>query len=277
MLHHLCHLFLFGLMATAYSAERMPIRVLFVGNSYTFHNQLPELFHAVTSSGGKWEPKIHEITDGGMRLFEHVERGEVSRALKAAAVAQQPWDVVILQEQSVVTSLDQASQGLDFREKFHQAAVQLSKEAHQANPEVLIVLFQTWARHEKLFTTESPFLANGKDPAEMMTRIHENYAAAAAAINKAIPRQRSIAVVSPVGDFWALALKTPGTPALHSEDGSHPSPSGSWFTALALTGTVFGRSSIEGASWSGPVSIPEATLLKQIFLDNPQIFHKAAE
>lgn len=72
------------------------IRVLFVGNSLTYFNELPWLFQQVVESKRAEPPVVTRFSGGsGRSLRRHWELGEVARLLRASR-----WDFVVLQEQS---------------------------------------------------------------------------------------------------------------------------------------------------------------------------------
>lgn len=72
------------------------IRVLFVGNSLTYFNELPWLFQQVVESKRSEPPVVTRFSGGsGRSLRRHWELGEVARLLRTSR-----WDFVVLQEQS---------------------------------------------------------------------------------------------------------------------------------------------------------------------------------
>src|SRR5437870_49387 len=76
-------------------------RVLFIGNSYTAVNDLPQTFAALASSGGH-ATQTAMLADGGTTLAQHVASPATSQQLGAAH-----WDFVVLQEQSQIPSVAQ--------------------------------------------------------------------------------------------------------------------------------------------------------------------------
>ncbi len=80
------------------AVQPKPLRVLFIGNSYTYFNNLPELLRAVAASQ-KDGPRIETegSLSGGKSLQWHWEN---SRALEA--IRRGGWDFVVLQEHSLL-------------------------------------------------------------------------------------------------------------------------------------------------------------------------------
>ncbi len=81
-------------MTRGLPAER-PLRVLFVGNSYTFFNNLPAVFVAVARSAqpGLPAPEVEMVAAGGATLDDLLGLPRFDATLRRG-----PWDVVVLQE-----------------------------------------------------------------------------------------------------------------------------------------------------------------------------------
>lgn len=76
-----------------------PIRVLFVGNSQIYFNDLPQMVEAVSESAPADRPRIRadRAVAGGASLERHWNRG-TGKDTPRAKIAEQKWDYVILQE-----------------------------------------------------------------------------------------------------------------------------------------------------------------------------------
>ena len=72
-------------------AHAAPLRVLFVGNSYTYTNDLPALFAAVASARGQ-TIEVGELTAANAAIEDHIVSGDLARRLSEG------WDWVILQQ-----------------------------------------------------------------------------------------------------------------------------------------------------------------------------------
>ncbi len=102
-------------------------RLLFVGNSYTFRNDLPGLIAQMAPM----PLESSSIVAGGASLRRHINSGEV-----AAALGDSRWDFVVLQEQSTLPLKNAARFGAGVRE------LDAIIRAHGAKT----ALYQTWAR-----------------------------------------------------------------------------------------------------------------------------------
>ena len=77
-------------------------RVLFIGNSYTFVNDLPNTFAKLARSGGN-KVEVGMSAQGGWALSDHVQSTETINLLNSKT-----RNFVVLQEQSQIPSIAQA-------------------------------------------------------------------------------------------------------------------------------------------------------------------------
>jgi hypothetical protein len=92
-------------------SDRVGLRVLFVGNSITYTNDMPALVHQLAAADPGARPIFAvKYTAGGWRLKFASEDDGLAALLKEV-----PWDVVVLQEHSRVASLpdDQRRREMD--------------------------------------------------------------------------------------------------------------------------------------------------------------------
>lgn len=76
------------------------LKVLFLGNSYTYVNDLPQLIKNLATSAGK-NVFTDQNTPGGYRLDQH--KNNLTTLTK---IQLENWDFVVLQEQSQVPTID---------------------------------------------------------------------------------------------------------------------------------------------------------------------------
>ena len=48
------------------------MKILFIGNSYTYYNHMPEIFERLARENGK-EVQVFSVTCGGHKLYEYVD------------------------------------------------------------------------------------------------------------------------------------------------------------------------------------------------------------
>lgn len=213
-------------------------RVLFIGNSYTFENDLPQLFADLSRAGGH-PVRTEMVAVGGATLAQHLAGPDAP-----AQIAAQPWDAVVLQEQSVIPALpDQRATDM-YPAVRH--LVQLARDAG-AQP----VLLLTWGRRDGL--ADAGFASF----AAMQGQLTRGYLGIADELG--VP-------VAPAGEAWQRGVEQQPGIALWQADGSHPSLAGSYLTACILYATIHAESPV-GLSAPRGVSREDAALLQQLAYD----------
>lgn len=198
-------------------ADRVhPIRVLFVGNSYTRFNDLPRMVRHISESVPGAAPVWSSaITEPGYDLRRHWERQRARRRIEEGS-----FDAVVLQANSL-SPLEAPDELRTYATRFAEHA-----RAHGAR----VVLFETWARRDDHLWYRRE---NGvDDPEEMLTRIDTFYTDLAARLS---------APLAPVGRAWARAHHDLPDTSLHRRDGTHPSVAGSYLSACVVYATLTGR------------------------------------
>src|SRR5437899_19960 len=177
-------------------------RVLFIGNSYTYVNDLPAMFAELARSGGH-RVETGMVAVGGSTLAEHA-----ASATTAATISSAKWDLIVLQEQSQVPSVDQLRQT-----QMYPAARRLADTIYRqgARP----VFFLTWAHRDGWPENGLP------DYVSMQSAIDDGYRAIAA---------EEQAAVGPVGVAWSTMLNQPH-PGLWQAEGSHATTAGTYLAA----------------------------------------------
>jgi hypothetical protein len=210
-------------------------RVLFIGNSYTYVNDLPGTFAKLARSGG-YQVETGMEASGGWTLSDQVASAETLNTLTGLA-----WDYVVLQEQSQIPSVEQSR-----TTSMYPAARSLVESIEQvgATP----IFFLTWAHRDGypengMFTYE-----------DMQTQISQGYLG--------IADELSVGV-APVGEVWWVAISLDPTLALWQEDGSHPSEQGTYLAACVFYAVIF-RQNPEGLTYYGSLSEDTAGFLQSM-------------
>ncbi len=187
-------------------------RVLFIGNSYTFVNNLPGTF-AVLSHALSRPVFADMIAPGGATLADHAASPEVLAKIRSGH-----WTYVVLQEQSLRPAVEQSRQAL-----MYPAARTLAEAIRGAGAQP--VFFGTWGRQQGW--PEGGFA----DYAPMQAAVTQGYRTIAEELQ---------AIVVPVGDAWAaVTVAHPDIP-LWQSDGSHPTVQGTFLAANVFVATLFG-------------------------------------
>jgi hypothetical protein len=186
-----CLLVVTGLPAA--SAE--PLRVLFIGNSLTAWNDLPNLFASLAQAGGHERPVARTIAVGGFSLEDHWNQGDAQKAIATSG-----WDFVVLQ-QGPSALIESRRLLVDYTRRFAEIA-----RASGATP----ALYMVW-----------PSTSRASD----FPGVSTSYGAAARAVDGRL---------LPAGDAWRHVLRKHRDIALYSDDGLHPTFAGSYLAALVI-------------------------------------------
>jgi hypothetical protein len=223
-------------------------RVLFIGNSYTGVNNLPQIFHEVAASAGHAPSAIKAVTPGGATLYQHLNSPATLQLIDEGN-----WDIVILQAQSQEAAMSEQIQNI--RSSFLKGAAGLYDRIKAGSPHAKIILYQTWARHADYWNDPKADRSIGNNPDDMQARIRKWHQNAAA--------QKSDFLIAPVGDAWGLNYKNPNAIRLHAADNSHPAFNGSYLAALVIYGSIYDPPNLNVA-YHGELSHTEALYLQAI-------------
>ena len=211
------------------SFSQEEIRVLFLGNSYTYVNDLPKIIKDIAINEGKVFT-YESVTPGGCTLFQHLDS-----QTSMSKIRQGNWDYVILQEQSQLPVIDY------YR---HNTLKPSYKSLHDSimlyNPKAKVVGYMTWGLRyggqqcvnfgDGLYCS-----ANFVDFNHMQDSLTAAYCENAYATNS---------YVAPVGEAWKSALAAEPSLVLHSSDNSHPSYDGSYLAACVFYSVFWNKSSV---------------------------------
>ena len=193
------------------------MRVLFVGNSYTFFNDMPRILQGIAAAEGMdWT--VESVTKGGWSFAQFADPENVMHAPLAEKLTQE-WDAIILQEQSYRPISDRAN--------FLGGAKGVCDMMHK-KPEKLL-FYATWGRKDGCPLLDELKLTR----LEMTEQLYDAYAEATA---------QNGGILSNVGGAFAYVHERYPEIDLYATDLSHPSPAGSYLGTLihfrALTGAL---------------------------------------
>ncbi len=194
-------------------------KALFLGNSYTQFNNLPQLIADMAQSTND-VLVFDSNTPGGHRLSDHA-----SNATSLNKIAQGNWDFVVLQEQSQLPSfpINQVNtQVFPFAQSLNNLIV-------TQNPCAETVFYMTWGRQngdsQNCATYPPVCTYEGMDDL-----LRERY------LTMTVNNQ---AIVSPVGAVWRYLRAQSPDLNLYVSDGSHPSLLGSYAAACSFYTTLY--------------------------------------
>jgi hypothetical protein len=210
-------------------------RVLFIGNSYTYVNNLPATF-ARLANAGHHANNVAELAVPNATLAYHAASQRTATAVRLAH-----WNVVVLQEQSEIPS-----------------SVRLRETEMLPAARKLVSMIRDAGAHPMLYLTmahRQGWPENGlAGYSRMQSAIDQGYLA--------IARQLRLAI-APVGVAWSGAVGTGFLNRLWQTDGSHPTATGTYLAACVFYATTFRQSPV-GLSYHAALTASDATFLQAL-------------
>ena len=233
------------LFTTLAALAEDPQRILFIGNSYTGVNKLPDVFVEVVKSSGRQAPVVKSSTPGGRTLKQHLA---IAGSMKL--VDDGGWDVVVLQGQSQEPAIAETDETV--RKEFLESAAELCKRVRAKSPKAKIYFYETWARHADYWKAAKKGPDVGADPKEMQTRLRKWYGVVA---------KDNGATFVPCGDAWELNYASSAPVRLHTSDHSHPEFVGTYLNALIFFGKIYDVKA-PAPNWNGKLGDAQAKLMQ---------------
>ena len=213
-------------------------RILFIGNSYTFVNDLLGMFTKLAKSGGH-RVETGMSAQGGWFLSDHVNSAETLSQIKSSK-----WNFVVLQEQSELPASEQLRVS-----RMYPAARTLVKKIKEVGADP--ILFITWAHRDGWPDNGMPSYEN------MQSAINIGYTT--------IGHELDLRM-APVGYAWSKLRQQNPQLNLWQEDGSHPSEQGTYLAACVFYSVIYKESPV-GLSYTGNLSTEDAQLLQKMAAD----------
>lgn len=230
-------------------AQNISRNVLFLGDSYTSFNNLPQLTALAASSAGD-NLSYDSYTPGGYKLIEHAVNATSRSKVMAGG-----WDYVVLQDQSQTPALENGN--------FPAGSRTLCELIKQYNPCAQPLFYMTWGRENgdalncPIFPPMCTY--NGMD-----SLLSLNYRLQAGQLN---------AEISPVGAVWKYIRQNHPALDLYEPDGSHPTPAGSYLAACCFYTAIFKKSPLL-INYNFVLSPTDAIIIKNavkaVYFDNLQ-------
>ncbi len=218
-------------------------RVLFVGNSYTNNNNLPQMIDDIANSVG--DDLIYDAhTPGGNTMQQHSVNSTLMNKLD-----DDEWNFVVLQGQSQEPSFSPTQVASDV----YPYAANLCDSILANNSCAEPLFFMTWGRKNG-DASNCPFYPPICTYDGMQTRLAESYT------EMSLDNEASL---SPVGEVWREVRNQYPSYSLYISDESHPTKLGSYLAACTFYEIIWQKSSI-GASYPTGVTAQEANNIQTI-------------
>lgn len=227
------------LLAAAVVLVNSQERVLFVGNSLTYYNDMPQLFAGIANEKG-YRVEVDSYTVGGTGLAEMLASGEVVRLIES-----ERWDKMVLQPgtgESAGMSISADSTAWVVR--------QLVERLHAVNPDAKVCLYE---------------ISNGITAGDG-NGDYDYYLYTQQRILDSVTRTARLAGLpfAPVGECFREHYTEHHDLMLHSVfNDIHPNPAGSYLAACAIFETLY-EVPVSPCTYYGELGEAQALYLQQV-------------
>jgi len=224
------------------NAQTDTLKALFIGNSYTYFNEMPSMLANLAQSANL--PVITgQSTPGGYTLQQHTQD-----TTTISMISQGVWRYVVLQEQSQIPTIEYWRYN-----SMYPAARYLDSLIVGHNEST--AFFMTWGRKYGGMQSYNGYSSpDFRDFFEMQETLRSAYSEIANELN---------ATLCPVGMAWAQAKRIDSLVDLWQSDNSHPTLKGSYLTACVFYCVFFDTSPV-GLSYTGGLSQEEALFCQTV-------------
>lgn len=238
-------LFTLIILATSFTTfTQTTKKVLFIGNSYTYVNDLPSLVDSIANHNGNDIIK-DQSTPGGYTL-----QGHSTNATTLSKISADNWDYVVIQEQSQMPSFPYTQVIVDT----YPYAKLLCDSIRSANECAISLFYGTWGRRDG-----DPQWDSINTFEKMNNRLYNAYEYMADA---------NSGQLSPVGIGFRHVSDDVSSPISHTQlyagDGSHPSIFGSYLGACIFHNMIFNSTSTGNTYIPNGINATQAQYLQGV-------------
>ena len=192
-------------------------KILFIGNSYTYCNDMPTRYFGEIMEAAGYKVNIISLTKGGWTLSGSANSQDELGKQVDMALTHQDFDFVILQEQSMTPAVNVGS--------FYSGVRRLNKKIRESG--ATPILYATWGRKQG----SGDLTATGLTAETMTWKLAASY--------EHMGQTHDIPVAHVGLAFWDI-VQNERRVNLFDTDLSHPNAAGSYLAALTLFARITG-------------------------------------
>jgi hypothetical protein len=193
--------------ATTQQSPRVEVHVLFIGNSFTYFNNMPRIVEAISETVDGPRIKTEMVAIGGARLEDLWKQGSA-----LAAIRKQHWDFVVMNEQSALGGGKvNGEKRIGDPGNFFKYAEMFDTEIRKAGAKTVIMM--TWK--------------DKKDPDQIQNELNKAFV-------EFKNKMHGGPILAPVSVAWRTTKLIEPEIDLYFADNHHPSKEGSYLTACTV-------------------------------------------
>ncbi len=239
---------LFILVLLIQTSRGDSLTVLFLGNSHTFMNNVPQLTADLALSNN--DTLFFEVNAPGGCTLGHPDNGHLYNSTSLALIDSMAWDYVILQEQSLFAVIDY------YRDTYMYPGAKSLDSLIKLNNECTETIVQIiWGKkYGGQYCMNSHCSVDFVDFAHMQDSLTSEYLRLGDTL---------LCTLSPAGVAWQQSIINGDPIELFSADESHSSPAGAYLSACVHYAILFQKSPV-GLTFTGGLSLQDALYFQQI-------------
>ena len=226
-------------------------RILFVGNSYTYYNNLPFIFKQIAMMEGHYID-CRMTTKGGYTMKKHLTFEPTRLAVEAGG-----YDYAFLQDQSY----ERIFSGTEDDYGSLQGMTDLVAYVRAHSPKTNIVISLTWGRKHG----DNHLRKQDKPLVKKYPSFFTDFDAMQARLNEVVDIEAKCvdAMIAKQGPAWQIVRRERPDIELFNKDGSHPSYTGSYLAAAVSYLTIF-KQPFGDNPWDGNLDAETAKYLRSV-------------
>ena len=217
-----------------------PMRILFIGNSLTYYNEMPGMVQQMADSEGK-EVEVDQLVIGGLSL-----RVIVSLDATLEKIKEKKWDFIVLQSDDITAFTDMYHIEIDMLNR-------VKRQIFQNDSSTQII-------YEMIWGLENGRMVQGEGYYSYLDYICMIYD------GTLYIAQQTDLIISPVGWAWKRARELRPDIRLFTHDEAHPSLRGSYLTACVFYSVLF-KERVTGNAYRSSLSDDEALFYQEVASD----------
>ncbi len=221
------------------------MKVLFLGNSLVYYNNMPLIFESLTKSSGK-DVFVDSVTQGSATMSLFADKTTGIGASAYSKLTNEKWDYVIIEPSRRITPYENTVLEAEIA-----AAKVLSDLAKAAGARVL--LYSVWGNNDGSLTVYKATSATDTQQLQTESITHMKHTAFMRSASEKVSEAIGGAAIIDAGYAFENVMSKNPEINLYDPDLRHPSLEGSYLVACTIFSTIYGEKN-EGNGYTANVA-----------------------